>query len=116
MGVLAVLGGAACGAAARFATLFFWPIEAQIVPTLLLTTSGLFVWGLVLVVDRLRLARTAVGAFAGTAASIGTLVTIAMSATPLVCVAYIVTVPLCAIAGLAAGALLGAALQRRDVE
>ncbi|WP_164478457.1 hypothetical protein [Mycolicibacterium stellerae] len=112
----AVLGGAACGAAARFATLSFWPAEAQFVPTLALTISGLFVWGLISVGDRFQLARTAVGAFVGTASSIGILVIIAISATPRVCVAYIAAVPLCAIAGLAAGVLLAVAIQRRDVE
>lgn len=114
--VPAVLGGAACGAAARFATLFFWPVEAQFVPTLLLTIVGFFVWGLISVGDRLQPARTAVGAFVGTAASIGTLVIIAISATPVVCAAYIAAVPLCAIAGLAAGVLLGVAVQRRVAE
>jgi hypothetical protein len=94
----------------------FWPVGAQLVPILLLTTSGLFVWGLVSVVGAWRATRVAIAAFVGTVASIAGLVLIAVSATPLGCIAYIAAVSLCGIAGLAAGVLSGLAVRRREVE
>jgi hypothetical protein len=110
----ALAAGAVCGALVRFVTLTWWPAETAVVATtLILTSLGLLVWGLVSTVERLRPIRTAVSGFAGAAASVGILATIAISSTPLWCLAYIVAVPLCAVAGLAAGILLGTAAERR---
>jgi hypothetical protein len=112
--IAALAVGAVCGATVRFVTLVYWPGEAQVVATtLLLTALGPLAWGLVSTVERLRPTRAAVGGFAGAAASIGTLVTIAISATPLWCLVHVTAVPVCAVAGLAAGILLGTAVERR---
>ncbi|MDT5332379.1 MAG: fluoride exporter [Mycobacterium sp.] len=112
--VVACVVGAVAGTLLRYATIALWPGPLQLLLSTLLTVGcGFVVLGLLTTHDAPAKFRAFAGGLAGSAASFSVLALLAVSASPLMFVAYVLGAPIAAMVGLTAGVGAGLAIRGR---
>jgi len=112
--VVAGVIGAVAGTLLRYATIALWPGPLQLlVSTLLAVGCGFLVLGLLTTHDAPAKVRAIAGGLAGSAASFSVLALLAVSASPLMFLAYVLGAPIAATVGLTAGVGAGLAIRGR---
>jgi fluoride ion exporter CrcB/FEX len=113
--VAAVALGATLGSVTRFAMIALWSESTPLfVSTQLSTACACFLLGVLAVGGRDGEIRGIVTGFAGSASSLGLLTLIAISASPLMCVCYVLCTPASAAIALTLGMHRGLAWRERS--